>query len=250
MLKTILIIMGSIVSINALFLCIFANFSLGVVCTVLSGLILLILGIFYEQIAHLCQNAIFKTIKNIFLVLLCAELVLISFIAIYGQNDNVTYKEDAIIVLGAAVRGDRITLPLRLRLDKAIEYHEKNPDALIVVSGGQGHQETITEAEAMEKYLLENGVNPEKIIEEDMATSTNENMRYSKNILDERFDNEYSIAFITNNFHIYRGRAIANGEGFKNVTHMHAGIQIYNYIPNYLRESLAILKMWIIDRMY
>ena len=52
---------------------------------------------------------------------------------------------------------------------------------------------------------------------------------------------------ITNHFHIYRGVAIAQKEGFLDVTHMHGGLEWYNVIPNYLRETLAVLKMWIID---
>jgi len=157
----------------------------------------------------------------------------------------VNYNEDAVIVLGAGVRGDRVTLPLKMRLDKAIEYHYKNPDALIVVTGGQGLQETVTEAYAMEKYLVQNGVDNSKILKEEKATSTFENMKYSKEILDNYFTNDYSVVIITNNFHIFRGTTIAKNSGFKNVTHMHAGLQWYNLMPCFLRESLAVIKMII-----
>ena len=180
------------------------------------------------------------------IILFCAELILVGFIAIYGQSDNITYKEDAVIVLGAGIRGDRVTLPLKMRLDKVVEYHSKNPDALIVVTGGQGFQETVTEAYAMEKYLIEKGVDKNVIFKEEKATSTNENMRFSKIILDGKLKENYDIVVITNNFHIYRGVSIAKKEGFKNVFHMHAELQWYNLVPCYLRESLAVLKMWFL----
>ena len=92
--------------------------------------------------------------------------VIIPVMFISGGTDNVTYQEDAIIVLGAAVRGEEISGALQKRLDVAIEYYQKNPDVVIVVTGGQGPQEDITEALAMERYLLANGIPKEKIIED------------------------------------------------------------------------------------
>ena len=83
-------------------------------------------------------------------------------------------------------------------------------------------------------------------MKEEKATSTNENMRYSKEILDTHFDGgKYKTVIITNNFHIYRGVAIAKIEGFEEVFHKHADLKWYNLVPCYLRESLAVLKMWV-----
>lgn len=234
---------GIVFTIYGLVLCAMSNLNLGVILTVAIGGAVFLLGIFYSKIQILTSRGFLKFAKTIVIILLCAEILLIGFIAIYGQNDTVNYNEDAIIVLGAGIRGDKVTLPLKMRLDKAIEYHLKNPDALIVVTGGQGFQETVTEAYAMEKYLVSNGVNKNVILREEKATSTNENMRFSKEILDTYFKEEYGIAVITNNFHIFRGVSIAKNEGFENISHMHAGLQWYNLIPCYLRESLAVLKM-------
>ncbi len=227
-------------------LCVLSNMNLGVAAIVLMGAVFLLCGIFYEKIKELTQRGILKYLKIFAIAAFIAELVFTVGLALYGERDNVTYKEQAVIVLGAGIRGDKVTLPLKLRLDKAIEYSKKNPDGIIVVSGGQGFQESVTEAYAMEKYLTENGVSPDKIIKEEKATSTNENMRFSKDILDSKFDEPYEIAVISNGFHIYRGVAIAHEEGFENVTHMHAGLQWYNVLPCYIRESIAVLKLWIL----
>ncbi len=238
-------IIGGILTVNGVFLCLVSNFNIGVILTLLLGLVLLFWGVYYKKVREFTKHGVLRIIKIIAFALIIAEIFLVGFIAIYGQSDNVQYREDAVIVLGAGVRGDRVTLPLRLRLDKAVEYHSKNPDALIVVTGGRGFQETATEASVMEKYLLGKGVPQDRIIKEEKATSTNENMRFSKEILDGVFEKDYSVVVITNNFHIYRGVQIARIEGFEGVYHMHAGLQWYNMVSCYLRESLAVIKMWL-----
>lgn len=242
----VLVILGAVLIANGLILSIFSNFDLGILFTTLLGALLIGWGVFYPKVRQLTQKGFFKVVKIIAVAMIVAEILIVSFVAVYGQMDNADYTEDAVVVLGAGVMGDQVTLPLKLRLNKAIEYHSQNPDAFIVVTGGKGYQETVTEAHAMEKYLTENGMPKDKIIKEEKATSTNENMRFSKKILDKRFRSKYKIAVITNSFHIYRGTSIAKSEGFDNVSHLHAGLRWYTAIPCYVRESLAVLKMWVL----
>lgn len=237
----IFIFIGLLLCANGVILLLFSNINLGVIITAVLGVALILYGVLGKKLNT--KTKIYKVAKIAFFVMLICGVILVSFIAIYGQNDNASYKEDAVIVLGAGINGDRITYPLKLRLDKAIEYYNKNPEVQIVVTGGQGFQETVTEAYAMEKYLVQNGVEASKIIKEEKATSTNENMRFSKKLLKE----DSSIVVITNNFHIYRAVSIAKTEGFNNVTHIHAGLQWYNLVPCYIRECLAVLKMWVFD---
>ena len=162
----ILVVAGIIFIVYGLILSIISNLNLGVMLTIILGVMALIYGIFSEKINAVTSSGFLKYLKFFGIILFCAELILVGFIAIYGQSDNITYKEDAVIVLGAGIRGDRVTLPLKMRLDKVVEYHSKNPDALIVVTGGQGFQETVTEAYAMEKYLIEKGVDKNVIFKE------------------------------------------------------------------------------------
>lgn len=243
----IIFIIGLGILINGVWLSMMSNFNLGIAATVLAGLFFAAWGAFYDKIMHASRKGILLWLRRLVVLLICAETALIGFVFSYGQHDNANYSEDAVIVLGAGLRGDRVTIPLKMRLDKAVEYHTKNPYAVIVVSGGQGFQETVSEASAMEKYLIENGVNPDKILTEDMATSTSENMRFSKEILDETLGERYKTVVITNNFHIFRSMALAKKEGLRNLRHIHAGLQTYNIIPCGLRESLAVLKMWVFD---
>lgn len=108
------------------------------------------------------------------------------------------------------------------------------------MSGGQGFQETVTEASAMEKYLLEKGVEPSRIIKEEKATSTYENMKFSKEILDDILgENSYKVTVLTNDYHVFRAVYLAKSVGFE-TTHSHGKTTWYNTVPSYLREVLAI----------
>ena len=245
--RYLLLAVGTALLLNGTVLCFLANLNLGVILTVLLGVLFLGAGIFYKKLKVITKKQIPKIICIIVAIGILFEAGLISFIALYGIRDNVTFTEDAAVVLGAGIRGETVTWPLKMRLDKAVEFHQNNPNGKIVVTGGQGYQETVTEAYAMEKYLVSQGVDKSVIIKEEKATSTNENMRFSKEILDGIFEDDYKIAVITNNFHIYRGVQIAKNEGFREVTHLSAGLKWYNLIPCYIRESLAVLKLWVFD---
>ena len=125
-----------------------------------------------------------------------------------------------------------------------MEYSIHNPKAIIVVSGGQGPQEDITEALAMERYLISKGTPKERIIKEEESTSTYENLLFSKNILDDIFTDPYKTVVITNNFHIYRATRLAENLGL-DATHYHGKTSWYSIPVNYARECIATLKFWI-----
>ena len=171
---------------------------------------------------------------------------LMFFLYSYGRNDTVDFTEDAAIVLGAAVWGEQVSALLANRLRRAVYFHEQNPYAYIVVSGGQGEGD-ITEAEAMRRFLTERGVPDELIIKEDRSTNTYENIKFSKQLLDELFEHEYRVVIITNDFHIYRSVAMARRQGME-ATHLNAPIR-RQYMPwNFTRESAGVLRLWLMGR--
>ena len=128
------------------------------------------------------------------------------------------FDKDFVIILGSKVRNDGTLTPLlKARVDKAIEFakeqKEKSGKRIVFVpSGGKGQDEVISEAEAMKNYLIENGVSPEDIIIENQSTSTKQNMRFSKDKIDE-INDEGKIIFSTTNYHVFRSGVIANNEG-------------------------------------
>lgn len=112
---------------------------------------------------------------------------------------------------------------------------------MIVVSGGQGPQESITEALAMERYLIGHGVPSDRIIKEEASTSTYTNLLYSKAILDEYFKGQYRSVIITSDYHIYRAADISDDLGLYS-SHIHGSTVWYEAPIRYFREILAIVK--------
>ena len=122
-----------------------------------------------------------------------------------------------IIVLGAHVQGTRLTLALLERTRRALQYLEENPETKAVLSGGQGEGEDISEAQAMCNYLVEHGIDGERLILEGRSTSTTENLKFS---LRSDRTADHSVGVVTNNFHVFRGTAIGRKCGCqRNLSH-------------------------------
>ena len=237
--KILLITVGVLCLIDVGIMAVVTNFNSGLIWVGIVGAVFIAYGILFEKINRL------RWVPITLAAVAAITLGLCVFLAAYGYSDNVTYREDAVIVLGAGISGETVTYPLAYRLDAAVDYFHKNPAAVIVVSGGQGFQESIPEAEAMRKYLVNKGIPPEKILEENQSTSTLENFRFSKAVLDKYFNRPYTFAVITSDFHVYRATRYAAIEGLA-CTHLHAKIQWYLIPMSYLRECSAVVKLWIV----
>jgi len=171
-------------------------------------------------------------------------IIFAGFLAIYGNTSTVAFDEDVVIVLGAGVIGERVSNPLALRLDTAIYYFERNPNAYIIVCGGLGNTATITEAEAMARYLHERGIPRERILLEEKSTTTFENLTFALEILDEHFPDGFSAVVISNDFHMFRAVSMARRIGI-NANHLGAPTPTLLLAENYLREMMANIHFWI-----
>lgn len=163
-------------------------------------------------------NIIYNIYKIIIIIFVSSFLLLEGLILLNINETKDVDKVDNIdtmIVLGAKVNGTEVSNTLKLRLDKAKEYYNKHKSVNIIVSGGQGNDENITEALAMKNYLISNGVNSNNIIEENKATTTLENIIYSKKILDN-MNNKGKVLIVTSDYHLFRGRLIASILGIEN----------------------------------
>jgi uncharacterized SAM-binding protein YcdF (DUF218 family) len=179
----------------------------------------------------------------------CTALMVLAFacLAVLGRMDTASQEEDAVVVLGTAVKDGEATPALRSRLDVAVDYSVANPDAVIVVAGGLPPGETVTEALAMERYLITRGVAGHRIVQEGRSTSTSENFVYAKGLLDARFGTEYTTAFVTSDYHVVRAAGIAESAGVR-ATHAHADTPWYEVPVDYVREVLAIAKFVVTGR--
>ena len=147
------------------------------------------------------------------------------------------------VVLGCRVYGERPSLSLVERLEAAYAYLEENPDAVCVVSGGQGSGENISEAEAMYRWLVAKGIDGDRIYKEDESTSTEENIVFSKQVIEEHGLNP-NVAIVTSEYHTYRAGVIAqkNEMSFGTAPGQTA---IWLFPTFYVRELYAILAEWI-----
>lgn len=209
------------------------------------GLLLIVCNtIFLNQKISLWSKIpkVFRRSICIFISICLVIFVSVECIIIYNGFVHDKGKPDYVVVLGAGLRGSRITTALRCRLDAAVEYNKLYPEVPIVVSGGQGSDEDLSEAEAMKNYLITKGVNEDLIIEEDKSTNTYENFEFTKGKLEEIDDNKnITITVITNNFHMYRAKLLAEDIGFKCLRYPSPGHKVLA-VNFYVREFFAVIK--------
>lgn len=149
---------------------------------------------------------------------------------------------DVIIILGAQVRGTKITNSLKRRLDKGAEYLKQNPQTRVIVSGGQGKGEAVTEASAMAQYLLTHGIEKERVLLEEQSKNTYENLKYSALLTDSMDDR---IGIVSNNFHIYRSLMLGRQIGYTRLYGIAAGCNPVLFLNYMVREFFAVMKMYL-----
>lgn len=199
-------------------------------------------------------------------------LAVLCVLVFLGAASSDKKNLDYVIVLGARVKEHTVSYSLKKRLDKAIEYAEENPDTILVLSGGRGPGEDVSEAEVMRQYLEYNGVRPEQLLIEDRSVSTVENIAYSKVVIEEHRNRDkkelvpltrrttsvpYAIApdkpleigVLTSNFHIYRARLTAEKWGIENVYGISADSDPVLFIHLCVRECASIVKDRLMGNM-
>ena len=155
------------------------------------------------------------------------------------------YDKDYIIILGCMIKKDGTLTPLlKSRVDKALEFAAAQEEAtgkrpVFVVSGGQGEDEIISEAEAMKQYLLSQNIEEDRIRIENRSRNTEENIRFSTELI--RRENESArIAFSTTNYHVFRAGVLATEQGVE-IEGIGSGTKSYFWINAFIREFIATL---------
>lgn len=185
-------------------------------------------------------------------VLLILSFFVAEVLIISSGNKKDGETPDYVVILGAGLWGDTPSLTLSQRLDASLDLIKIIPeDIKIIVSGGQGPGETITEAEAMKKYLIDRGVSQDRIIKEDKSTSTQENMLYTRQLLRSIDSKEnLRITVVTSNFHMYRSKVLASDAGFREVQCWSAPITPFLIPTYYIREYMAVMKSLVFDKLH
>lgn len=185
-----------------------------------------------------------KVLLFISLSVIYVSVVFVSFMSYTVLLQLIPRKRDFdyVIIHGSGLlRGKEVSKLLADRIDKAIEVYEKDPTPPILIpSGGKGRDEDISEAEAMEQYLIEHGIPKEHIIKEDRSTTTKENLAFSKKIIDERDADPY-VALVTSNYHVYRALSLCDDMDLE-CTGIGAHVARYYWPSALLREFAAIMS--------
>lgn len=203
-----------------------------------------------KQIFKKIPKPVVIVIKTL-LVLSIVLFIIVEGIIIFGSMKTPTKEADYLIVLGAKVNGTSPSQILGYRIDKAAEYLKEHPDTKVIVSGGQGADEGISEAEAMYEGLLNRGIEESRIYKEDQSTNTKENLDFSIALMEANGVNlkEENVLIVTTNFHVYRGVKIAKKAGLTKVEGLSAKAVWYLVPFHYVREFLAIIKNVLLGNM-
>ncbi len=221
--------------------------------TFIGGLLFgaLIFGaVFYKKLFALIKRIWKNVFGRIALILLSAVIALGLFAATFFtvQMASYTYKPldevDAVIVLGCRVRGETPSSMLWIRTKTAYDILVEHPDAVAVVSGGQGAGEDISEAEAMRRMLTEWGIEERRIIMEDTSTSTAENFDNSAALLRELGISE-NVAIVTSEYHQYRASLYAKRSGLENTGHYSGGTATTHLLNCWVREWAALAATYV-----
>ncbi len=174
-------------------------------------------------------------------------VILALIIAVSGYFYITAFDKDYIIIHGCQIRKDgTLTKLLQSRVDRAVEFakmqkEKTGKDIIFVPSGGKGSDEVISEGEAMKRYLLENGISEDHILEETDSTSTEENIRFAKDKLKKHFGStDYKAAFATTNYHVFRTGMLSEQNGLK-AEGIGSKTKAYFWINAFVREFIATL---------
>lgn len=208
------------------------------VCCILIGLIL-----FYAFTAH-GEGGFLRFLRKSVTVLLMIGLIvagLTEAVIIRHSFGDPGASCDYIVVLGAKVRHDGPSVSLWDRIYGAYAYLQANPETVAIVSGGQGADEPITEAQAMYDELVKLGISPERLWLESQATNTRENLAYSLELIQEKTGSRpEKIGVVSSEYHMLRSKLVAKQCGVEAVGIPAPTTRIGQKINHFMREVAGV----------
>lgn len=221
------------------------------VCCVLIGIFL-----FYNLMNIL--SARFPTLtdrlRRAFTVCLCMGLMLVSVTELFIVQASFGDPKESceyIVVLGARVRYDGPSVSLRNRIDAAYDYLTEHPDVIAVVSGGQGSDEPMSEAQCMFSELTAMGIDPERIWLEDKATSTWENLHFTLDLIEENTGvRPTKLGIISSEYHMLRASMFAEACGIESVGIPARTSRLSQMVNHFMREVAGVWHYIILGDRY
>ncbi|MDE6835013.1 MAG: YdcF family protein [Ruminococcus sp.] len=225
-------------------------FNIGNAVGIIVSVIMTGIFIFWKSFTESIKNIWDKPAGKIFITAItfvlsiCVILaVVISIFMVKSANDPPPNENTTLVVLGCKVKNGRPSLMLKRRLDCAFEYLSEHENVNVIVSGGQGSDEIISEAQCMKEYLTETGISPERIFMEDKSTNTEENLKFSQEIIKSKGLPE-KITLVTDAFHQCRAEMLAKNIGIE--PYNISGYTSWYIVPTYwVREWFGIAYYFI-----
>lgn len=213
------------------------------------GILAMIILSFFNLSALLPEN-VNLLLAYLYLVSLYFFFIFINFLvaSLIYQFYSPRKNKDFVIILGSGlINGETVPPLLAARINKAIDFYQKQNQVTappkLLFSGGQGPDEKLPEAVAMQKYAILQGIPVEDTLIEDQSTNSLENMSFSKKIMDEQMQGKpYKSIFSTNNYHLFRAALYAKKAGLKSQG-IGAKTAFYFWPNAMLREFIAIVVM-------
>lgn len=180
------------------------------------------------------------------IAVLVLMLIALKMREIYVAGRTADESRKVIIVLGCRVKGNEPSTALVKRTDAAYKYLLSNPDCIAILSGGQGEDENVSEAVCMQKLLMDRGILKDRLILEDKSTSTDENIRFSLQIMTQ-LGLEKNVAIVTSEYHQKRAMKICERYGLDAVP-VSSKTKL-TLLPTFLfREYFALVKESLFKR--
>lgn len=184
-----------------------------------------------------------KLFKFILFICLCL-VVLIQSLIYHSQKNEMDTFENYVLVLGAKANNGNLSKTLINRLDTTVEYLNKHKTAKAILCGGKENNNELSQAEYMQKYLIEKGIAKERLITETGSKNTYENIKFALEKLDKK---PSEIMVISSSYHLFRAKFILYRFGIlaRTVPAKTPGGAI---LSSYIRETFAVVKTFLYDK--
>lgn len=210
------------------------------------SVIVILIGIFLNKIIKFCKKH-YETKKGKILLGTCFTVLTVGIVcfslalgSVIGSAETDADNQETIIVLGCSV----YSYTLKCRVNAAYDYLENNPDSVAVLSGGQGPNEHISEAQGMYDMLTEKGISADRLYLEDKSVNTDSNIENSVKVIEEN-NLSKDVAVVSSDYHLKRAKMICEKNGLKNVHTINAPSTYYDKPTFYLREVMGVAKEFI-----
>ena len=195
-----------------------------------------------------------RTLKRIFTCILCIGLLVVGVtecIIIEASFGDPKQHCDYMVVLGAGVHGDQPSLSLQNRIDAAYDYLTDHPDVTAILSGGQGEGENLTEAQCMFDHLTAMGIDENRLIMEDKATSTWENLNFSLDLVEEKTGTRPAkLGVLSSEYHLFRASLFADACGVEFIGVPAKTTKLSLRINYFMREVAGVWHYLILGGQY